>query len=117
MLHSFPKDMELSPYCAAALGNEKHWCVQDLIRSDLRAVSPVQDILLSGHQITEKETWILNITVSNMTISSSCAKKPKCTAKKALPKYSSCLEVNCSLLCLKKKQQQQINKFKKRVLQ
>ncbi|XP_061578029.1 protein tyrosine phosphatase domain-containing protein 1 [Cololabis saira] len=88
------EDLELSPYYTAALGHEKHWCVQDLIRSDLGPVSPVQGTLSPSRQTTEKKSCVLNISASNMTTTSSCAKKPKCTAKRALPKYSSSLELS-----------------------
>lgn len=87
------EDLELSPYYITALGNEKHWCAQDLIRADLRPVSPLLATLSSGHQTTTKESHTLNIPVSSMRTSSSCAKRSKCTAKRTLPKYSSNFEL------------------------
>ncbi|XP_008294716.1 protein tyrosine phosphatase domain-containing protein 1 [Stegastes partitus] len=81
---------EVNPYCTAALGNEKHWCVQDLIQTDLRPASPV---LSSGHQTTKKDSHTLNIPTSGMRTSSSCAKRFKCTAKKTLPKHNSNMEL------------------------
>ncbi|XP_035521663.1 protein tyrosine phosphatase domain-containing protein 1 [Morone saxatilis] len=82
-------DLEFSPYSTSALGNERHWSMQDLIRPDLRPVSPIHTPLSPGHQITEKESHILNFPIS----SNNCAKRSKCTAKKALPKYSSNIEL------------------------
>ncbi|XP_073327450.1 protein tyrosine phosphatase domain-containing protein 1 [Pagrus major] len=89
------EDQELSPYCTSALGNEKHWCVQDLIRPDLRPVSPILATRSPGHQTTNKEshTLITNIPISGMRTSNNCAKRSKCTAKKALHKYSSNIEL------------------------
>ncbi|KAM9754979.1 protein tyrosine phosphatase domain-containing protein 1 [Menidia menidia] len=87
------EDVELSPYCRAALGNEKHWCVQDLIRADLTSASPVCGTLSSGDQTTKKESHISNIPLSNMRTSSSCGKMTKCGTIKSLPKYSSNLEL------------------------
>ncbi|XP_030587322.1 protein tyrosine phosphatase domain-containing protein 1 isoform X2 [Archocentrus centrarchus] len=85
--------LEVNPYYTTALGDEKHWCVQDLIRADLRPVSPVFGGLSSDYQTTKKETHILNIPMSSMKTSSSCAKRSKCKAKKALPKYNSNIEL------------------------
>lgn len=85
--------LELNPYYTTALGDEKHWCVQDLIRADLRPVSPVFAGLSSDYQTTKKETHILSIPMSSMKTSSSCAKRSKCKAKKPLPKYSSNIEL------------------------
>uniref|UniRef100_A0A3P8RYT4 Protein tyrosine phosphatase domain-containing protein 1 n=1 Tax=Amphiprion percula TaxID=161767 RepID=A0A3P8RYT4_AMPPE len=87
------EDMELSPFCSAALGNEKNWCVQDLIRADLRPVSPVLATLSPGHQTTKKESHTLHIRASGGKTSSSCANRFKCTAKKTLPKRSSNMEL------------------------
>uniref|UniRef100_A0AAZ1XW26 Uncharacterized protein n=1 Tax=Oreochromis aureus TaxID=47969 RepID=A0AAZ1XW26_OREAU len=84
---------ELNPYCTTALGDEKHWCLPERMRADLRPVSPVFGGLSSGYQTTKKETHILNIPVSSMRTNSSCAKQSKCKAKKALPKYSSNVEL------------------------
>ncbi|XP_039988013.1 protein tyrosine phosphatase domain-containing protein 1 isoform X2 [Xiphias gladius] len=86
-------DQELSPYCTPRLGNERHWCVQDLIRPDLRPVSPVLATLSPGHQTSKKESHTLNIPISSMKTSNNCAKSLKCKAKKALPKYSSNIEL------------------------
>uniref|UniRef100_A0A8C4HVB5 Protein tyrosine phosphatase domain-containing protein 1 n=1 Tax=Dicentrarchus labrax TaxID=13489 RepID=A0A8C4HVB5_DICLA len=86
------KDLEFSPYGTPALGNERHWCMQDLIRPDLRPVSPIH-APSPGHHITEKESHILNFPISSMRTINNCAKRSKCTAKKALPKYSSNNEV------------------------
>ncbi|XP_041852248.1 protein tyrosine phosphatase domain-containing protein 1 [Melanotaenia boesemani] len=87
------EDLELSPYCTAVLGNEKHWCVKDLIRADLRPVSPVLGKFSSDHQTTLKESNTLNVPMSNMRASSSCAKRTKYAAKKAFPKCSSNMEL------------------------
>ncbi len=67
--------------------------MQDLIRSDLRPVSPILAKLSPGHQTTKMESNTLNILISSMRTSNNCAKRSKCTAKKALPKYSSNAEV------------------------
>lgn len=97
MLHFVLKGSELNPYCTTALGDEKHWCLPERMRADLRPVSPVFGGLSSGYQTTKKETHILNIPVSSMRTNSSCAKQSKCKAKKALPKYSSNVEVTLHL--------------------
>lgn len=99
LLNSVLKDQELSPYCTSALGNEKHWCVQDLIRPDLRPVSPTLAPLSPGHQTANKEsrTLITNIPIPGMRTSNNCAKRSKCTAIKALHKYSSNMEVTVIL--------------------
>lgn len=87
------KGSELNPYCTTALGDEKQWCLPERMRADLRPVSPVFGGLSSGYQTTKKETHILNIPVSSMRTNSSCAKQSNCKAKKALPKYSSNVEL------------------------
>ncbi|XP_047428236.1 protein tyrosine phosphatase domain-containing protein 1 [Mugil cephalus] len=84
-------DQELNPYSTTPLGNEKNWCVQDRIRANLRPVSPVFATYSSGHHTTNKESHTLSFP--NMRTSSSCANKSKCTTKKALPKYSSNIEL------------------------
>ncbi|XP_069018469.1 protein tyrosine phosphatase domain-containing protein 1 [Embiotoca jacksoni] len=84
-------DLELSPFCTTALGNEKHWYVQDLIRVDLRRVSLD---LSPSHQANIKESQALNVRVSSMRTSSSCVMRAKCTAKKALTKYCSNIELH-----------------------
>ncbi|XP_028441041.1 protein tyrosine phosphatase domain-containing protein 1 [Perca flavescens] len=87
------QDLDLSPYCTPALGNERQWCVQDLIRPDLRPGSPILATVSPGHQTTKKESHTLNIPISSMTTSNNGAKRSKCTAKKALAKYSSNIEL------------------------
>ncbi|XP_019935068.2 protein tyrosine phosphatase domain-containing protein 1 [Paralichthys olivaceus] len=84
------EDLELSPYCSAALGNERHWCVQDLVRPDLKPFSLVAASLSPGHQISKQES--LNIPLSSMKTSNNCTKR-LCTAHKTLPKYSSNIEL------------------------
>ncbi|XP_029288858.1 protein tyrosine phosphatase domain-containing protein 1 [Cottoperca gobio] len=86
-------DLELSSYCTPTLGNERQWCVQDLMRPDLRPGTPILETLKPGHKTTKKESHTLNIPISSMTTSNNCAKTSKCTAKKALPKYSSNIEL------------------------
>nr|XP_046250080.1 protein tyrosine phosphatase domain-containing protein 1 [Scatophagus argus] len=82
------EDPELSPYSNPALGNERQWRVQDLIRT----VSPILATLSPGHQTTKKETRI-NVPISSMRTSTNCTKRSKGTTKKALPKYSSNIEL------------------------
>ncbi|CAN9499224.1 unnamed protein product [Ophioblennius macclurei] len=84
------EELKLNSYCSIALGNEKHWCVQDMIRAD-PPVSPVH--AMSDHPTTKNEFYTLNTTTFNMTTSSSCAKRSKCAAKKTLLKYSSNIEL------------------------
>ncbi|XP_062246225.1 protein tyrosine phosphatase domain-containing protein 1 isoform X1 [Platichthys flesus] len=84
------EDLELSPYCTAALGNEKHWCVQDLVRPDLKPFSPVAAKLSPGHQISKQESH--NIPMSSMKTSNNCTKR-LCIAKITFPKYSSNIEL------------------------
>ncbi|GAA6228995.1 protein tyrosine phosphatase domain-containing protein 1-like isoform X7 [Lates japonicus] len=86
-------DLELGPYCTSALGNERHWCVQDLIQPDLRPVGPLLATLSPGHQTSKKESHTLNIPISGMKISKNCAQRSKCTARKVLPKYRSNIEL------------------------
>ncbi|XP_042351735.1 protein tyrosine phosphatase domain-containing protein 1 [Plectropomus leopardus] len=85
-------DLEWSPYCAPVLGNERQWCVHDLIRPDLRPSSPILAPLSPGHWTTKKKST-LNIPLSNMATSNNCVKRSKCTAKKMLTKYSSNMEL------------------------
>ncbi|XP_026221904.1 PTP_PTPDC1 domain-containing protein [Anabas testudineus] len=85
-------DLELSPYCTPALGHERHWCVEDLIRPDRRPVSPVLPRPL-GQQTTKKEPDTLNLTTYNLRISSNGTKMSKCTAKNAFTKSSSNMEL------------------------
>lgn len=96
-LHSVLQDLDFSPYCTPALGNERQWCVKDLIQPDLRPSSPILATVSPGHQTTKKESHTLNIPISSMTTSNNYAKKSKCTAKKALAKYSSNIEVTVIL--------------------
>ncbi|XP_024859426.1 protein tyrosine phosphatase domain-containing protein 1 isoform X2 [Kryptolebias marmoratus] len=77
------EDQEVSSYCTAALGSEKHWCVQDLVQAGLRPVSPVK-----------KEYHTFRILTSDMRASSTSTKMTKCSDKKELPKYSSNLELH-----------------------
>lgn len=101
LLHSVSKDLEFYPYCTPALGNERNWSVQDLVRLDLRPVSPIISALSPGHNTTKKEPHPLDIPISSMGTGNNCAKRSKCTAKKALPKYSSSAEVTVILtICL-----------------
>uniref|UniRef100_A0A3Q3LS50 Protein tyrosine phosphatase domain-containing protein 1 n=1 Tax=Mastacembelus armatus TaxID=205130 RepID=A0A3Q3LS50_9TELE len=79
--------LEQSPYYTSTLRNER----QDPIRPGLRPDRPVLSTLSPGHQTTKKEPYTLNIPVSS-TRTNNCAKK-KYTAKKALGKYSSNIEV------------------------
>lgn len=88
------KDLELSQYRTPAPGDERHWCMQDLIRPDLRPASPIFATHSAARQTTKKESHALNIPISSMRTSNNCAKRSKCSAKKALPKYSSNIEVN-----------------------
>uniref|UniRef100_A0A3Q1H2R7 Uncharacterized protein n=1 Tax=Anabas testudineus TaxID=64144 RepID=A0A3Q1H2R7_ANATE len=90
------EDLELSPYCTPALGHERHWCVEDLIRPDRRPVSPVLPRPL-GQQTTKKEPDTLNLTTYNLRISSNGTKMSKCTAKNAFTKSSSNMEVTVIL--------------------
>uniref|UniRef100_A0A3B4UR53 Protein tyrosine phosphatase domain-containing protein 1 n=1 Tax=Seriola dumerili TaxID=41447 RepID=A0A3B4UR53_SERDU len=87
------EDLEPSPHCTPAFGNERHWCVEDLIRPDLRPVSPIFATLSQGRKTSKKESHTLNIPVSSMKTSNNCDKSLKCAAKKVLPKYSSNIEV------------------------
>lgn len=61
--------------------------MQDLIRPNLRPVSPILATLSPDYHTTEKES------ISNTGTSNNCAKRSKCTSKKALSKYSSNTEV------------------------
>ncbi|XP_056243102.1 protein tyrosine phosphatase domain-containing protein 1 isoform X1 [Seriola aureovittata] len=87
------EDLEPSPHCTPAFGNERHWCVEDLIRPDLRPVSPIFATLSQGRKTSKKESHALNIPVSSMKTSNNCDESLKCAAKKVLPKYSSNIEL------------------------
>ncbi|XP_045893497.1 protein tyrosine phosphatase domain-containing protein 1 [Micropterus dolomieu] len=86
-------DLEFSPYCTPAVGNERNWCVQDLMRPDLRPVSSILATLSPGHQTTKNEYYTFNIPISGMRTGNNRAKRFKCPAKKPLPKYSSNIEL------------------------
>ncbi|XP_041795456.1 protein tyrosine phosphatase domain-containing protein 1 isoform X2 [Chelmon rostratus] len=90
-------DLELSQYRTPAPGDERHWCMQDLIRPDLRPASPIFATHSAARQTTKKESHALNIPISSMRTSNNCAKRSKCSAKKALPKYSSNIELHRNL--------------------
>ncbi|KAM9854363.1 protein tyrosine phosphatase domain-containing protein 1 [Aulostomus maculatus] len=86
------EDLDLSPYCTPAFINEGHWCATDVIRSDLRPVSPAFAKVLPD-LTTNKESPTLNIPISSIRPSNNCAKRSKCSSKKALPKYNSNIEL------------------------
>ncbi|KAG7217433.1 hypothetical protein INR49_021600 [Caranx melampygus] len=86
------EDLEQSSQFTPALRKERHWCVEDLIRTDLSPVSPVLGRLSPGHQ-TFKKSHTFNIPVSSMKTSNNCDKSLKCAGKKALLKYSSTIEL------------------------
>ncbi|XP_028267270.1 protein tyrosine phosphatase domain-containing protein 1 [Parambassis ranga] len=85
------EDLELSPCSTTSLRNETHWCVQDLIRADLR---PVLVSLSSGSLTSIKESHTLNFAMPGLRTSSSCANRSKCTSTTALHKYSSNIELH-----------------------
>uniref|UniRef100_A0A665UUR8 Protein tyrosine phosphatase domain-containing protein 1 n=1 Tax=Echeneis naucrates TaxID=173247 RepID=A0A665UUR8_ECHNA len=87
------EDLELSPHQNPALGTERNWCMEDLIRHDLGPVNPAVATLSPVHQTSKKEPYTLNITVSRMKSNNNRDKRLKCTAKCTLPKYSSNVEV------------------------
>ncbi|XP_068460172.1 protein tyrosine phosphatase domain-containing protein 1 [Clinocottus analis] len=86
------EDLELSPYCTPALGNERQWCVQNLIQPDLRPGSPMLATLSPGNQTTKNASHSLNIPKSSMTTNNNCAKRSHSLVKKALQKCSSTTE-------------------------
>uniref|UniRef100_A0A3Q2QQG6 Protein tyrosine phosphatase domain-containing protein 1 n=1 Tax=Fundulus heteroclitus TaxID=8078 RepID=A0A3Q2QQG6_FUNHE len=94
LLPSRLKNQELSSYWTAAFGDEKHWCLQDLTRADLRPVSPVFGTFSFGLPYTKKEFHGLNTAVVNMRTSSSCTKILKSSNKREIQKCGSNLEVN-----------------------
>ncbi|XP_016523606.1 protein tyrosine phosphatase domain-containing protein 1 isoform X1 [Poecilia formosa] len=87
------EDQELNSYCTAALGDEKHWCLQDLLHADLRPVSPVFGTFSFGQLYLRKEFHMLNTAATNIKTSSSCTKMPKSSAKKEILKCSSSQEL------------------------
>lgn len=87
----------MSPYGSPALGNDRQWCVQDLIRTNLRAVSPIHATFSPSDQIVKKESHTVKIHASSMRTSNKCAKRSNGPAKKPLPKYSSNNEVTVAL--------------------
>ncbi|XP_008409534.1 protein tyrosine phosphatase domain-containing protein 1 isoform X2 [Poecilia reticulata] len=87
------EDQELSLYCTAALGDEKHWCLQDVLHADLRPVSPVFGTFSFGQLYLRKEFHMLNTAATNMKTSSSCTKMPKSSTKKEILKCSSSQEL------------------------
>ncbi|MEQ2195482.1 hypothetical protein XENOCAPTIV_013425 [Xenoophorus captivus] len=93
LLLSLLKDQELSSYCTAALGDEKHWCLQDLICADLRPVSPVFGTFSFGKLYPKQEFHMFNNAMTNMKTSSSYTKMSKRSTKKKILKCGSNLEV------------------------
>ncbi|KAJ4937919.1 hypothetical protein JOQ06_002548 [Pogonophryne albipinna] len=91
------QDLELSPYCNSEAGNERQVCVKDLTQPDLRPACPILASIKQGLQPTKMESQALNMPVSSMTSSNDCALRSKCSARKALPKYSSNIELSRNL--------------------
>ncbi|XP_054897633.1 protein tyrosine phosphatase domain-containing protein 1 [Poeciliopsis prolifica] len=87
------EDQELSSYCTAALGDEKHWYLKDLLQADLRPASPVFGTFSFGQLYLRKEFHMLNTAVTNIQTSSSCTKMPKSSTKKKTLKCSSSQEL------------------------
>ncbi|XP_077938020.1 protein tyrosine phosphatase domain-containing protein 1-like [Gasterosteus aculeatus] len=82
------EDLELSPYCTPELVNERQWSVQNLIRLDMRPVSPLLATLSPGHQTSNKASHTLKIPRSFMK-KNNCAKRSRHQVNMPLPKYSS----------------------------
>ncbi|CAL8323443.1 unnamed protein product [Gadus morhua 'NCC'] len=87
------KDLELGPYCIPTLGRAREWCGRDLIRADLRPVSPSPSSRSAERQSNQKEkkqrSCIIPKPVSKPKNSS--VPRSRCTAKNnpALPMFSS----------------------------
>lgn len=86
----------LSPYWTPALGDKRHWRVQDLIGSDLRPVSPILATLSPGQKAMMKEFHTFNMPISSMRTIDNRAKTSNNRAKRALnyKKCSSNVEVS-----------------------
>ncbi|XP_075998688.1 protein tyrosine phosphatase domain-containing protein 1 [Genypterus blacodes] len=82
--------LDLSPYCSAPLGNERHRCAVEPIRP----VNPTVATRSPGHKSFKKECHTLNIKIPNMRNKNS-VKRSKGIPKKttALAKYSSSMEL------------------------
>ncbi|XP_047240405.1 protein tyrosine phosphatase domain-containing protein 1 isoform X1 [Girardinichthys multiradiatus] len=91
------EDQELSSYCTAALGDEKHWYLQNLICADLRPVSPVFGTFSFGQLYPKQEFHMFNNAMMNMKTSSSYTKMSKRSTKKKIQKCGSNLELNRNL--------------------
>ncbi|XP_034032556.1 protein tyrosine phosphatase domain-containing protein 1 isoform X2 [Thalassophryne amazonica] len=88
-------DLELSPCFTTPLGNDRNWYVQDLIRPDLRPVTPVLPMHLPGCKTNKQHSRTPNVPMSSMRTAKNCPKNSKCTAKKTLTlrKYNSNVEL------------------------
>ncbi|XP_029992961.1 protein tyrosine phosphatase domain-containing protein 1 isoform X2 [Sphaeramia orbicularis] len=83
------EDLDLSPYCTTGIGNDRNWCVEDLLRSDLTPVSPKRAAQSPGLKTT-KTIQTLGDAISK---NNNYARRSKCTAKKTLPKLTSNFEL------------------------
>ncbi|XP_038155865.1 protein tyrosine phosphatase domain-containing protein 1 [Cyprinodon tularosa] len=87
------EDQEPSSYCNTAFGDEKHWCLQDLMWDDSRVVNPVFGTSL----YPKKEFCMSNTEVTNLRTSNNSIKMFKSSNKKDFLKCSSNLELHRNL--------------------
>lgn len=91
------KDTGWSPYGSPTM--RRHWCMQDLIRTNLKPASSIGATLSPDNQTRKKHPHPMNIQMSS-TRAGRWSKSSKCAFKKPLHKHSSSLEVTLSLAVL-----------------
>lgn len=92
------KDTGWSPYSSPAMG--RHWCVQDLMRADLKPVNSVRAAHSPDNQTTKKHPHPINFQMLSVRTSSRLTKRSKWALKKPLHKHSSSIEVVLSLAAM-----------------
>lgn len=87
------KDAGWSPYGSPAMG--RHWCMQDLMRTNLKPADAIGATLSPDSQSRKKHPHPMNIQMAS-TRAGRWSKSSKCAFKKPLHKHSSSLEVTLS---------------------
>ncbi|XP_056907240.1 protein tyrosine phosphatase domain-containing protein 1 isoform X3 [Takifugu flavidus] len=84
-------DTGWSPYSSPTMG--RHWCVQDLMRADLKPVNSVRAAHSPDNQTTKKHPHSINFQMLSMRTGSRLTKRSKWALKKPLHKHSSSIEL------------------------
>ncbi|TNN00850.1 hypothetical protein fugu_012096 [Takifugu bimaculatus] len=85
------EDTGWSPYSSPTMG--RHWCVQDLMRADLKPVNSVRAAHSPDNQTTKKHPHSINFQMLSMRTGSRLTKRSKWALKKPLHKHSSSIEL------------------------